>query len=289
MNITNTKHRLSRSALVWIIAFIPAVLPAQSIWLDRSWGRSISLEILKPNFKRDEQFKFASSALFVTLRLPLAESLRLSVELPFAHAVYRQYEYDYYSYRPTFHEESETAVGNPYIGLEAQSDVKTLSVEIGLRLPLASEKKYNAQWIGITSDFDREEAFARKLLPLQLSLNYHLRDASGFAVRLRGGPDFWIRTSSESEGDKTELLLHYSTQMGYEGERLSVLAGVTGRWLLSEKNLTFAERTFHQLGFEASVALGRFRPGLHIRFPLDKDLSDLFERVYGLNCSVQLD
>jgi hypothetical protein len=288
MKVVSAKRRSFRPVMIWILALIPAVLPAQSIWLDRSHDKSVSLEILKPNFKHEEHTKFPTSAFFFSLRLPLADSLRLAVELPVAHVAYQQYDYDYYSYHVTIHKKSETAIGNPYIGLEARSNVKNWFGEIGLRLPLASEKKYNAQWIGITSDFDREEAFGSKLLPLQLSLNYHVRDASGFAMRLRFGPDLWIRTASESGGDNTRLLLHYSAQMGYEGDRFSILAGVTGRWMLSGENLTFAERTFHQLGFEANVALGRFRPGLHIRFPLDKDLSDLFERVYGLNCSIRL-
>ena len=160
---------------------------------------------------------------------------------------------------------------------------------MGLRLPLTSEKKSNARGVGILADFDRMEAFSIKLLPLQMSLNVARRDASGLVMRLRGGPDLWISTDSKTEGDKTEFWMHYSAQLGYEGELLNLLAGVTGRLWVTGEDLTLGERSFHQLGINAGVNLGRFRPGLHIRIPIDKDLSELIENVIGINCSIRVD
>jgi hypothetical protein len=289
MKLEDLKIRWSRQALIGILAFVPALLPAQSIWLNQGRGGSVSLEILKPGFKNDRHEKFITSALFLSFRIPIADSVRLAVELPVANAAYKGYDVGYYSYRMSVPERSETAIGNPYIGLEMDGGNKAVLGEIGIRLPLISNNKFRAPTIGLFSDYDRGEAFMTKCLSGQISANYRVRDASGIAMRLRVGPDLWISTDSREGADKTEVLLHYSAQAGYEGGRFTFLAGVTGRWLLSEDNLTFAERTIHQLGFEAGVAVGRFRPGIHYRIPLDKDLSEILNSVCGLNCSVRLD
>jgi hypothetical protein len=283
------KIQWSRPALICILALVPALLPAQSIWLNQGHGGSVSLEILKPGFKIDKHEKFITSALFLSFRVPIADSSSLVLELPVANAAYEGYDIGYYWYPLTVREQSETAIGNPYIGLEMEGKDKAVFGEIGIRLPLTSEKKIKAQSIGRLSDFDRMEAFMPNCLSGQMSANFHHRDASGIAMRLRIGPDLWISTASGEGGDKTEIFLHYSAQAGVEGARFTLLAGVTGKWLLSEENLTFAERTFHQLGFEAGVAVGRFRPGIHYRIPLDKDISETLKNVCGFNCSVRLD
>jgi hypothetical protein len=289
MKTADTKSRWIHPVLVWILAFIPTILPAQSIWLDRSRGGSVSIEILKPDFKNDRHTKFFTSAIFLSARLPIADSTWLAVEVPVAHASTRGYEIGYYSFHLSVPGQSETAIGNPYIGLEMESGDKKVLSEFGIRIPLTSEKKYIAPSIGLISDYDRMEAFMSKCLSGQISVNFHLFDASGKAIRLRFGPDLWINTTSGESADKTEIFLHYSAQAGYEGNCFTFLAGATGKCLLSEDNLTLAERTFHQLGFEVNAAAGRFRPGIHYRIPLDKKVSETLNNVCGFNCSVRLD
>jgi hypothetical protein len=287
MKGTDGKRLTSRSALGWLLALIPVILPAQSIWVDRADNRYVSVEILKPNLKNDRS-KLAKYGFFLSLHLPVSDSTRMAFELPLAYAAYRDYHYDFMTPRPAIIEKSETAVGNPYIGIEMPVNTNML-VEMGFRVPLASEKKYNALSAGMSCDFDRIEAFAVKLLPLQMSLTAVHRDPSGLVIRLRGGPDLWISTDSKTEGDKTELWMHYSAQAGFDGKHLNVLAGVTGRLWISQSDLNFGERSFHQVGINAGIDLGRFRPGLFARFPLDKDLSDYLENVIGLNCSIGLE
>jgi hypothetical protein len=288
MNLTATRHALHRTVVIGLFAFLPEVLPAQSIWADRPDGRFFSIEILKPNFKHDDDPKLAKYTFFLSLHLPVSDSTRMAFELPLAYAAYRHYNYDYAIYRVTQSDKSETAIGNPYIGIETSTGGNVF-LEAGFRLPLASGKKYHALSAGSSADFDRMEAFAAKLLPLQMSLNVAHRDASGLVMRLRGGPDLWINTDPKSEGDKTELWIHYSAQAGFEGKRLSVLTGVTGRLWVTEEHLSLGARSFHQIGVNAGVNLGRFRPALFARFPLDKDLSDYVQNVIGLTCSIRLE
>jgi len=287
MKHADSERGMRIPALVLIFALIPAILTGQTIWVDRPDNGYASVEILKPSFKHDDE-NLPMYAFMVSLHLPVSDSLRLVFDLPLAYAAYYKYNYDYPTYTLSKSRRSEFAPGNPYFGIEGPADAG-LSWEIGVRLPLASEKKTYALSVGYLSDYDRMEAFGRELLPLQLSLNIRRMDASGLNARLRFGPDFWVYTASDRSDDRFELLMHYSGQVGFEGKGLAVLAGITGRLIVTEGDLNIGERTFHQLGISAGVNLGRFRPALFARFPLDKDLSEILENVIGLTCSARTD
>jgi len=119
-------------------------------------------------------------------------------------------------------------------------------------------------------------------------LNVHQVDQSGFVFRLRGGPSPLINTNKDEFEDGTELFIGYSAQVGYESEAVSVLGGFTGRANLTESNSDFGDRSAHQIGFNTSVGLGKIKPGVHFRLPLDKSLKDALDFVFGLNLGVQL-
>ena len=291
MKAATTVRGWCRTAIIGFLALLSAVLPAQSIWLDRNSKKSVALEFLKPNFDEDMGIK-STYALFASLRLPISPSINLAIELPISHVVYQDYDFNWDVYNDLYffrmREKSETAIGNPYIGFETSTGKKAF-LEMGLHIPLASDKKFRALAAGLFSDLDRLEAFGSEVLPLHLSLNYDHREASGFSIRLRGGPDLWINTDSEQGSDETELYMHYSAQLGYENVQFCFLAGITGKWWVTGEDMDFGERTFHQLGFEAGLKFGRIHPGIHLRLPLDDDLSEVLDSVIGLNCSVQFE
>lgn len=258
---------------------VPASLSAQSIWLDRSADKTVGLEVLIPNFKDEDGV--SGWAAFLSLRAPLSNQLHFVGEMPFAHGSFES--------RSIFIDSgSQNSIGNPYFGIEIGRQGSPVFGEIGARVPLASEDKFGATLVGLVTDFDRLEAFAPKMLPLTAMLNYHHKEASGFAIRLRGGPSFLINTDKDEFEDGSELFIGYSAQAGYESEQVSILGGVTGRANMTEENADFGERSVHQLGFNASVGLGNVRPGIHFRLPLDDDLKDSMDFVMGFNLGIQL-
>ena len=274
-------------AILFATLQLTTSLSAQPIWLEQPSGNSIAIEVLKPNFKGDDDFTFISSALFLSGRFSLGGNLIFVGEVPLAHANLDDIKIVDPSTGETIFEldfESETIIGNPYVGLQFHKPGSNIFTEIGGRIPVTPDDKFSASSIGASADFDRLEAFASDLLAITGKINYHNKNASNLVIRLRGGPTVWIPTD---EGD-TELLLDYSAQVGYEGQQVSVIGGLTGRLIVTEEDLDFGERTFHHLGASASLNLGTVSLGIHFRIPIDEDLSDSIDSVLGLNLVFQL-
>lgn len=277
---------LTYAFVIVVVAFLlPFSLEAQSIWADRSHNKTIALEILKPNLAGDfyDNTTFPTAAMFFSLRLPINNRLNVVGEFPLAHAGV--------DYRSGFFEfdESETGIGNPYVGLELLNKNSTFFTEIGARAPLAPESNLGTT-VGLFADFiDRSEAFFPDVLSVIAAQNYRYQAPSGFTMRLRGGPSFWIYTGDEDLDEDVELFLLYSAQAGYESHNVSLLGGVSGRMIVTESDLNIGERTLHQFGASASVDLGRVRPGVQFRLPVDEDFGDFLDSVFGVNLAIEFD
>ncbi|MDZ7344111.1 MAG: hypothetical protein ONA90_06315, partial [candidate division KSB1 bacterium] len=184
------QSRFSRLAVAMAVTsaaiLFPISSPAQSIWLDRSSNKMLALEILKPNFKGEDKSSFTTSALFLSYRTPLSQNVRFVGELPFAHGDFGTANFFFLRIEPG------STVGNPYLGVEMQSAGSPLFVEIGVRVPVASENEIQAVTTGLTADFDRLEAFLTNTVPITAMLNYRPKAASGFTMRLRGGPSLLV-------------------------------------------------------------------------------------------------
>lgn len=266
-------------AAAGVAMIFPASSPAQSIWLDRSSDKLLALEILKPSFNGEENVSFATAAYFLSYRTPLSQNVRFAGELPFAHGDFgREVNFFFTRIGPG------STFGNPYLGVEVQREGSPLFVEIGARAPLTSDNQIQAVTTGLAADFDRMEAFMPNTVPLTGMLNYRQKSASGLTFRLRGGPSFLMNTS----GGGSQWLLGYSAQLGYEARTFSASAGLTGRANLSEEG-NFGERSTHQLGLAANLGLGKVRPGVHIRLPLDQDTRESLNYVAGINLGILLD
>lgn len=269
-----------RTVLLLGLSFV-LVLPsmAQSIWLGEYRQRSLSVEALKPDLNGTDE-TFFSSALFLSGRTPLSPKFHLTADLPVSHFGFDS------DIGGT--DDSETGIGNPYVGLEYGEIGAPLYGEFGVRIPLASDD--NAGLVsGMSSDLDRWEAFFGDVLSFNGAANYiYQLPNSGLSVRLRGGPNLWIRTNDNEtlEGlDDTELFANYSAQAWYDAGRLNLGTGVTGRAIITDDG-DFGERTAHLLGFSVIGDFHKVRPGLHFRLPIDDDLNDVMDYAVGLSVTV---
>lgn len=256
-------------ALYFLVALAFGATPAwaQSAWLGTDRQADVALEVLRPDFG-GEGVSFFSSAVFLSGRYPLSEAVDFTIDLPFSH-----FGVD--------GGDSETAIGNPYLGIAFGPRERSVYGEFGLRPPLASG---DGLATGFISDHDRWEAFFEDVLAINGAVNYVYREPSGFRVRLRGGPSVWVNTGDF--GDDVELLADYGAHAWYvAAEQVGVGVGLTGRVIVTEGGLSLSERMLNQVGLTVIGHFGRVQPGLHARLPFDFD-EDTEETNYVLSLSL---
>jgi hypothetical protein len=283
----------------------------QSVWLDRSADRTVYLEIQKPNFPTNPRLAeslnpgpehtFTTVLLFLSARWRVSELLVLRGEIPFASWGYKDYAFVYFNTtynNPTgvldttiFPRFSEEKFGNPLLGLQLGSRTFPFSGEFALRFPLIQSKprqKVGANWaapFGALTDYDRFEAFLQDMWSFNAAANLKHTGPAGLFLRLRTGLAFLVPTNDYLEND---LYVDYASQAGYQFSRLELLAGFSGRYLVTENGLNFGARTIHQLGISANYTLGHFLPGFQFRLPLDDDLKRDLDFVFGINVGYRL-
>lgn len=280
---------------------LPYAVAAQSIWLDGQSRKNITLEFYQPVFKSQEwnHYYFTESMersgfiFFLSGRVPVSEKLALVGELPYVRSKYTYtwgYDDPYWGGLEESDAYSKSALGNPYVGVEYGGDNATVSFESGLRLPTLGEEDYGFADLGWFADFDRFEAFAAEKMSIQFAGDLSIRDESGLIGRARVAPCYWIHVGDECCGERTELLLHYSAQVGYEPRSFALLAGFSGVMVVTEEAfLECNDTSIHQLGFQGNVNLGHFRPGVHFSIPLDDELREIYSSVWGLSLQYQFD
>lgn len=261
-----------------------APVQAQSIWLPATRGPSVSIEALKPILTEgNDAWTTATTAFFLSGRIPVAESAALIAELPVAHAGFKR---SVYGGSGT---ESSTVIGNPYVGIEFGGTASGVTADLGAHIPIRKDEDGDmAGSVGLMADVDRMEAYFVDVLAVGGHLGVRHSDASGLFVRARGGPTAFIYTGDRSEGDDTDVMLDYAAQAGYDTGRFMVVGGLTGRTLLTTEGGSWQENSFHQLGLSGNIAVGGVRPGILVRIPVDEDLGDTLRYVLGLSLTVPL-
>ncbi|MCI0330807.1 MAG: hypothetical protein L0196_07635 [candidate division Zixibacteria bacterium] len=260
----------------------------QSIWIDKSVDKAIWLEIQKPDFSKEfDPFvnsTFSTSAIFLSARWRLTSSVLLRAEIPFVSADVGDRRrigetadtiYDVGS--------SENQFGNPLVGIEVGGPDAPTAGEIGVRIPIVDDEHSFSSLIGTYTDFDRFEAFVPKVVVLTAMAKIQYKGPTGLLLRLRVGPAFFIPIERAPEH---ELFGDYSLQAGYQFDRVTLLGGFSGRGLLSESNV--GNRFVDQFGLAAGYRAGNFIPGVHLRFPLDVELNDFVDFVFGVNVGYRL-
>lgn len=262
------------TVLGWGVASSPVT--AQTIWAPPAGENpTVMLELARPVLSSEiGNLSTPSGVIFASTRWPVSQRIRVVGEVPFS--------YGRLTNPGGGGRVSDAALGNPYAGIEYRFAGSPLFIETGIRAPLTPDDEFVATVVGVTSDLDRWEAFATDIVPVTAMLNYTPQLQSGWVMRLRGGGSNWIPTSGDYE-----LFGLADAQAGYSGHRFLVLAGGTGRALLTE-NGSFGERTFFQLGAGGWYEFGRVRPGMQFRLPVDSDLRDLTDFTFGVSADVRL-
>jgi hypothetical protein len=258
---------------------LPQAVSAQSIFTPTGPGNTLTFELLSTQFECEDCLDFPSSSAFLTLNVPFNGGTFV-IEAPVATARYSTWNGGH---------ESEFALGNPYLGIKTGAQEASIFGEVGIRVPLASEDKYEARSVGMFADWtQRMGAFANESLWLQGVVNYRTTSETGLGVRLRGGLSYWIPTCDGC--GEPELFVIYGAKLSQVAGNVTLWGGLSGRmWIFSEWELDFEESTWHELAFGANLTSGRIQPGLSLRLPMDEELGDWIKSIIGFNLLIALD
>lgn len=263
-----------------LAAGLCSMVSAQTLWLDHGRESRLTLEFNRPSLEESEFADISIYTMFFNLHLPLGKTTALVGTVPLVYG-----SINYSDFFGDDYDDSETAMGNIYAGLEIQNNNSSAMWEIGFYLPTASNEK------GVVSDglivewIDRPGAFAPEYIIANALVNILHEESSGLHLRFRAGPSLWFNTGDRSAD--TEVFIQYGGKVGFQTGQAGFYAGLNGHLWLSQDNLkSIGDKTFHQLAISAHIGNRPIQVGAIMRFPLDEDLTDIYNYILGLNLSL---
>jgi hypothetical protein len=257
---------------------------AQYYWLNPQQPNSVSLEMFKMRPQLRNGYGFVTSVLFFSANIRATENVSLVVQLPVANADWTG-NYYYYSLSDG---EKQTAISNPYLGLEvrpsAMNGPATPVFRLGIRPPVISDKKSLAASIGQSVTWNQAGAFTPKKFSILMSGGFDCNIKSSTSLAFNVGGTIML-PAGDNGGDR-ELFLDYNLALYMSDANLSLGVGLAGRLWATLEDTDIGEKTEHQLGLIGRYRAGRVQPGLSFRVPLAEGLSYVESYVYGVTCSV---
>lgn len=258
----------------------PTAATAQSPWMTRDGDQTLTLEVLRPSLEGFDSELF-SAAFLLSGRGAVSPRISVVGELPFV-----RHESTYEAFGPF--DVSSSMIGNPYAGLELRLASGPAFLEFGVRPPLAADDEALATYTGNASDVTRWEAFTPDRFAILAAFNLREVTPSKIAFRLRLSPVLALPTG-DNYYSETILYAIYSFQVGYQGSKARVGAGMSGRSQVTREvdqalfgfgGLNIGERSLSQFELHADFLPGHIRPGLDLHVPLDA-LSGVSSAVVG--------
>jgi hypothetical protein len=245
-----------------------APAPEQGIWLEAS----------RPHFK-DLEVTIPTSIWFLGGRMVLNEQFRLIADVPLAHAGFDG--------AGALGSETSTVIGNPYLGVEYVA-IPRVSLELGLRAPLTTADETSmADAIGFLAEPQRGEAFIQDAVPISAAVTLDQPVADAASLRARVGFTSAFYTGDDDE-ETTSTFTDYGVFGNYAVGIARFGAGISGRWHTSADEGSFTDNSIHQLALTADAKVGRVRPGVSLRVPLDETHRNVMDYSVGLYLQVPL-
>lgn len=252
--------------LLFVIHLAPSHADAQSLWPDSLIGQGeLGAEWVRPTFATsDDAYSSARGIWMLSGRLRASD--RINLVAAGARIVATSGN-------------GGSMLGNPYVGVEFLKPDRTPELSLGVRLLAADNAFPTTQATGFYGDFDRFESVITRAF-IVTAAGYHepFHSENGAFARIRFGATFYHPTGG-GVGGENEMYLNYGLRIGRETPAVRVSAEVTGRWLLSANDASFAEATVHQGAVTASFLSGAVRPYVGFRIPIDEDLKPVLDHA----------
>ena len=245
----------------------------------------LSLDVARPSVAFDDMdWSIASAVVNISLHHRLSDELAVISELPLARAAVAPGDDSFVG------ESSSFAFGNPYIGV-ATPISRGVSARIGGTLPLARSFGDDdfAVGYGVMGNFERFWTFLPDMFSLSAELEGRHDDPSGLFGSLGVGSSLVRLTENDAFGeDSSELFAHYGAGVGYRLDGTEVVADFTGLTVLTEDEGLGDERSIFFTRVGASHLIGRVRPELYVRMPINESIRDVVRYSVGVKVGVQV-
>ena len=273
--MSHSKKSLLFSFLTLMLSVIAIPGFSQSVWTpETNYESKAGMEIQIPSFDFLEA-DFPTSVIYLYTHWALNDKYTLKVELPISH-------FSSDNFLGFGGNISETALGNPYLGINISSPQSNVGVDIGVRLPLAGDN--GGTFTGLLSENHDFTPFIPETFAFVADVDYSYKNSSGLIINVGGGP----QVIAPDDFSDAELLLKYYTQILYGANNVTFGGGVTGQAIVTEGEFSFADSSIHGLGVLGSYDFGNITLGSSLKFPLDDDLNDIVNFVFGLNVTFSI-
>lgn len=277
-------RHLGRAILAVVVVLVPIAAGAQLSYPTPRSEAGVELALSKP-FLKGGDFGAASSLLTARFTAPAGQA-SLFAEWGVSHG---SVGFDYYNYNSSggvslvHTTESGTTTANLALGA-AFGKAEGTSGSLTLTLPVAHE--FGRGGIGTAvaavGDPDRFERFAPHVWSAEGAVRFarHLESGASAGIRIAG-----VVIGNTRAGGNTDLYSRYAAFGTVPAGPTELGAEVSGMAIITQGNLSFSERTFHQLTISAGLPQAGGAPHLFVRLPLDHDLRQMVKATMGIRVS----
>lgn len=248
---------MKRWPLLALLSCAVAPVAAQQRWLDANPGHAAEVALALAAFD-DNITDSPAITIAVRGRLALRDNLAITAELPGARAEQQAGL-------------SGTAVGNPWVGLQ-YTPAQGMQLELGARLnlwPPTTQRRSLPFGYGQLVDFDRREAWFANASAVRAVAHVGRLPSRGRFVTVKAGLAGFAVSGGGGDG---ELLAHYGGRAGVVSGRWVTWIGVIGQGIVTESDLSIADRTIHQ----AELAVATHVQGWHVELGLRRFVAEWF-------------
>jgi hypothetical protein len=177
---------------------------------------------------------------------------------------------------------SSTTLGNPEVGIALRTADGEALGSVSVVLPLAqdlSDDDY-AAFVGALADNLHSDRYSSEVFSVNGMLTPGTTLESGATVGFKAGASIWIPRGDN--GGDAEVLARYGAFFSHSGSSVRFAAELNGFAIVSEGDLSFTERTLHELALSVGRASGGTRPEVFVRVPLDEDIRDFLTANVGV-------